>query len=261
MAGTPPPFYQTLGHEAAVFEAAHAVRAPVLLLGPTGSGKTRFLEHMAWRLGRPLVTIACHDDMTASDLVGRHLLDAGGTRWVDGPLTRAVREGGICYLDEIVEARSDTLVVIHPLADTRRALPLERRGELVAAHPDFHLVASYNPEHQTKALKPSTRQRFVAIGFSWPEEAAEARIVAAETGLDAGRALRLARIAGHARHLAGQGVDEGLSTRMLVRAAQLLLQGLPLDAACEAALVQPATDDPDARAVLRDAVAACGEGA
>src|SRR4249920_1437485 len=180
------PYYRPTGEEIALYESAYAVRMPMMLKGPTGCGKTRFVEYMAWRLSKPLVTIACHEDMTASDLVGRHLLDAQGTRWQDGPLTIAVRFGAICYLDEIVEARQDTTVVIHPLTDDRRVLPLEKRGELVRAHPDFQLVVSYNPGYQSSAkdMKPSTRQRFAALEFDYPDAATEAQIVAHEAGIE-----------------------------------------------------------------------------
>lgn len=253
------PYYQPAANEIALFEAAHRQRLPLMLKGPTGCGKTRFVEHMAWRLGRPLVTVACHEDMTASDLVGRFLLDADGTVWHDGPLTQAVRSGGICYLDEVVEARQDTVVVIHPLTDSRRVLPLERRNELVPAHPDFHLVISYNPGYQSlaKSLKESTKQRFAAIEFDWPEAALEARIVAAESGMGAELAAALVNIAGHSRHLVGRGLDEGISTRMLVHAARLAGGGLPFGEACAAALIHPITDDAEVRDTLAAVVAAC----
>src|ERR1700736_5891711 len=196
------PYYKPVGTEIALFEAAHQVRMPMMLKGPTGCGKTRFIEFMAWRLGQPLVTVACHEDMTASDLVGRFLLDAQGTVWHDGPLTLAVRHGAICYLDEIVEARQDTTVVIHPLTDDRRLLPLEKKGELVHAHPDFQLVISYNPGYQSvlKDLKESTKQRFVAIDFGYPSAAIEAMIVAHEAGIDRGVAQRLVSIGERSRN-------------------------------------------------------------
>jgi len=183
---TAEPWYRPVGDEIALFEAAWGARMPVMLKGPTGCGKTRFVEHMAWRLGRPLVTVACNEDMTASDLVGRFLLDADGTRWQDGPLTFAARHGAICYLDEVVEARQDTTVVIHPLTDNRRVLPLEKKGELLRAHPDFFLVISYNPGYQSllKDLKQSTKQRFGALDFTWPEAGIETEIVAHEAGVD-----------------------------------------------------------------------------
>jgi nitric oxide reductase NorQ protein len=251
------PYYRSTGHEIALYEAAYSVRMPMMLKGPTGCGKTRFVEHMAWRLGKPLVTIACHEDMTASDLVGRHLLDATGTRWSDGPLTLAVRYGAICYLDEVVEARQDTTVVIHPLTDARRVLPLEKKGELVHAHPDFQLVISYNPGYQNimKDLKQSTKQRFGALDFNYPEHAIEAEIVAHETGVKPDVADKLVGIAERARNLKGHGLDEGISTRMLIYAGSLLAQGVPAQAACRVALVRPITDDPDMRDALDAAVA------
>ncbi len=206
---------------------------------------------------RPLVTIACHEDMTASDLVGRFLLDASGTRWQDGPLTIAARVGALCYLDEVVEARQDTTVVIHPLTDHRRALPLEKKGELVRAHPDFQLVISYNPGYQNlmKDLKQSTKQRFGALDFNYPDSAVETEIVAHESGIDAGTAGKLVQIAHRARNLKGHGLDEGISTRLLVYAGQLIASGVEARAACKMALVRPLTDDPDIRDTLDAAVA------
>jgi nitric oxide reductase NorQ protein len=253
------PFYRPFGSEVALFEAAYAARIPMMLKGPTGCGKTRFVEHMAWRLGKPLVTVACHEDMTASDLVGRFLLDAGGTFWQDGPLTRAVRHGAICYLDEIVEARQDTTVVIHPLADDRRVLPLEKTGELVKAHPDFHLVISYNPGYQSvlKDLKESTKQRFGAIQFVYPDAALEADIVAHEAGIALAAAKTLVMIGQRARHLKGHGLNEGASTRMLIHAGQLIARGVPAADACLVAMILPISDDADMRAALSEAVAAC----
>ena len=254
------PYYRAIGGEVALFEAAYASRMPLMLKGPTGCGKTRFIEHMAWRLRRPLITVACHEDMTASDLVGRFLLDADGTVWHDGPLTLAVRFGAICYLDEIVEARQDTTVVIHPLTDDRRILPLEKRNELVRAHPDFQLVISYNPGYQSvlKDLKESTKQRFGAIEFGYPEAAVEAEIVAHEAGIDPGLADKLVKIGQRSRNLKGHGLDEGASTRMLIQAGRLMRQGVTLAAACEVALVLPITDDPDIRDALTQSIAACG---
>ena len=253
------PFYHAIGDEQAVFEAAATSRLPVMLKGPTGCGKTRFVEHMAWQLQRPLITVACHEDMTAADLVGRYLLDAVGTQWHDGPLTLAVRHGAICYLDEVVEARQDTTVVIHPLADNRRVLPLDRRGELVAAHPDFLLVVSYNPGYQSavKDLKESTKQRFVAVEFSYPAASVEAAIVAQEAGIDLQMAARLVEVAVRTRHLRGRGLSEGASTRMLVHAGRLIAAAIPLPAALRAAVVLPLTDDADMREAL-DAVIAAG---
>ncbi len=253
------PYYCPSGDEIALFEAAHADRMPMMLKGPTGCGKTRFIEHMAWRLGKPLITVACNEDMTASDLVGRFLLDAEGTVWQDGPLTRAVRFGAICYLDEIVEARPDTTVVIHPLTDERRALPLDKRNELVAAHPDFQLVVAYNPGYQSvvKDLKESTKQRFAALDFDYPDPALEAAIVAHEARVDPATARRVVAVGERSRHLRGHGLDEGASTRMLIHAGRLMARGVAPDAACRMALVLPLTDDPDLRDALTAAIAAC----
>jgi nitric oxide reductase NorQ protein len=253
------PYYRPVGDEIELFEAAYATRMPVMLKGPTGCGKTRFVEHMAWRLRKPIVTVACHEDMTASDLVGRFLLDAHGTVWHDGPLSLSVREGAICYLDEIVEARQDTTVVIHPLTDDRRVLPLEKKGELVRAHPDFQLIISYNPGYQSvlKDLKESTKQRFSAIEFGYPDEAVEAEIVMHEAGIAAEDAARLVAIGQRSRHLKGHGLDEGASTRMLIHAGRLMAKGITLPAACRVALILPITDDADLRDALSAAVAAC----
>lgn len=256
---TAEPYYRTIRNEIPLFTAAYAARLPMMLKGPTGCGKTRFIEHMAWRLGKPLITIACHEDMTAADLVGRFLLDTDGTVWHDGPLTLAARYGAICYLDEIVEARQDTTVIIHPLTDDRRILPLEKKNELVRAHPEFQLVISYNPGYQSviKNLKESTKQRFAALNFDYPEETVEAEIVATESGIGQSEAALLVKIAARTRNLKGQGLDEGASTRMLIQAGRLISQSIPLAEACEVALVLPITDDPDMRAALSDAVAAC----
>jgi nitric oxide reductase NorQ protein len=252
------PFYQPQGNEILLFEAAYAARLPVMVKGPTGCGKSRFIEHMAHRLGRPLITVACNEDMTAADLVGRFLLDAGGTRWQDGPLTHAARTGAICYLDEIVEARQDTTVVIHPLTDHRRQMPLDKKGETVKAHPDFQLVISYNPGYQSllKDLKPSTKQRFTALQFDYPDAALEAQIVCKETGLDTARADKLVQIAHTARRLKGHGLNEGISTRLLVYAATLIMGGVAAKDACHMALVCPITDDADIRQTLDHAIAA-----
>jgi len=246
------PYYRAIGDECAMFEAAYAGRLPVLLKGPTGCGKTRFVEHMAWKLGRPLVTVACNEDTSAGDLVGRWLLDAGETRWQDGPLTLAARHGAICYLDEIVEARADTAVVIHPLTDTRRMLPVERRNELVHAHPDFALVVSYNPGAGSGLLKASTRQRFCGLEFGYPEAEDEAEILMRESGIGIELACALVGLGRRSRRLAGHGIDEGASTRMLVRAAALVRAGASPVAACRMALVAPLTDD----TALRDALVA-----
>ena len=250
------PFYQAVGDEVALYEAAYAERLPMMVKGPTGCGKSRFIEYMAWKLGKPLITVACNEDMTASDLVGRYLLDANGTRWLDGPLTVAARIGAICYLDEVVEARQDTTVVIHPLTDHRRTLPLDKKGELVQAHEDFQLVISYNPGYQSlmKDLKQSTKQRFSGMTFGYPEMKLEASIVATETGCDVAVADQLVKIGGAARNLKGHGLDEGISTRLLVYAARLINQGVAPKAACRMALMEPITDDADIRVTLGNAI-------
>ncbi len=241
------PFYQASGEEISVFTAACANRLPLLLKGPTGCGKSRFVAHMAWRLKRPLITISCHEDMTAADLVGRFLVVGGDTVWQDGPLTQAVRHGGICYLDEIVEARKDTMVVIHPLADDRRILPVEKLGGELKAHPDFCLVISYNPGYQSvlKELKPSTRQRFVALTFDYPDAHTECTIIAQETGIDMDTASRLVEFGHLTRNLKGGGLDEGASTRLLVHAAQLMHAGVPASTACTHTVAQALSDDPE----------------
>lgn len=253
------PFYRPVGAEIALFTAAYEGRLPVMLKGPTGCGKTRFVEHMAWRLGRPLVTVAAHEDLTAADLVGRYLLDPSGTVWHDGPLTQAVRHGAICYLDEIVEARQDATVVIHPLTDARRALPLEKKGELVSAHPDFQLTISYNPGYQSavKDLKESTKQRFVAIDFGYPDAGVEAEIVMREADVAADLAHNLVEVGLRTRNLRGHGLAEGASTRMLIHAAKLARAGASLDMAIRAAIVLPITDEEEVREALGAAVAAC----
>jgi len=250
------PYYQAQGREVALFEAAYHARLPVMVKGPTGCGKSRFIEYMAWKLGKPLITVACNEDMTASDLVGRYLLDANGTRWLDGPLTTAARIGAICYLDEIVEARQDTTVVIHPLTDHRRVLPLDKKGELIEAHADFQLVISYNPGYQSlmKDLKQSTKQRFTAFDFDYPEAALEAQIVSRETGMDAETASQLVKIGQVARNLKGHGLDEGVSTRLIVYAATLIQRGVAPTDACRMAMVRPITDDADIRATLDHAI-------
>ncbi len=250
------PFYQAQADEVELYEAAYAARLPVMVKGPTGCGKSRFIEYMAWKLDRPLITVACNEDMTASDLVGRYLLDANGTRWLDGPLTTAARIGAICYLDEIVEARQDTTVVIHPLTDHRRTLPLDKKGELVTAHENFQLVISYNPGYQSlmKDLKQSTKQRFSAFEFDYPAAAVETDIVAKEAGIDSELAARLVKIGGVARNLKGHGLDEGISTRLLTYAAYLIREGIEEKAACRMALVRPITDDVDIRDTLDHAI-------
>ncbi len=252
------PYYQAVGNEIDLYQSAYNVRMPMMLKGPTGCGKSRFVEYMAWKLGRPLITVACNEDMTASDLVGRFLLDKEGTKWQDGPLTTAARIGAICYLDEVVEARQDTTVVIHPLTDHRRTLPLDKKGELIQAHPDFQLVISYNPGYQSlmKDLKQSTKQRFVAFDFDYPEADLEAGIIAKETGIDTAAAARLVKVGETARNLKGHGLDEGISTRLLVYAAQLINRGIEPRAACRMALVRPITDDADIRSTLDHAIEA-----
>ncbi|MDO8895708.1 MAG: CbbQ/NirQ/NorQ/GpvN family protein [Nitrosomonas sp.] len=250
------PFYRPSGNECALFEAAYREGLPLLIKGPTGCGKTRFVMHMAARLGRPLHTVSCHDDLTAADLTGRYLLQGGETRWVDGPLTRAVREGGICYLDEVVEARKDVTVVLHPLTDDRRVLPLERTGELLQAPQSFMLVASYNPGYQNilKSLKPSTRQRFVSISFDFPPPEAEAQIIAAESGLPESQCVSLAALAQRLRALKDIDLEEVVSTRLLIYCAKLLKNGIDPYQAAEAALVEPLCDDPDVRQGLLELI-------
>ncbi|MCU7839434.1 MAG: CbbQ/NirQ/NorQ C-terminal domain-containing protein [Candidatus Thiodiazotropha sp. (ex Troendleina suluensis)] len=250
------PYYQVQGDEKELYEAAYAERLPVMIKGPTGCGKSRFVEHMAWHLGKPLITVACNEDMTASDLVGRYLLDADGTRWLDGPLTVAARIGAICYLDEVVEARQDTTVVIHPLTDHRRTLPLDKKGEVISAHEDFQLVISYNPGYQSlmKDLKQSTKQRFSALDFDYAPADLEASIVSKETGIDEEIAAKLVKIGETARNLKGHGLDEGISTRLLVYAAKLINRSIKPGAACRMALVRPITDDNDIVATLDHAI-------
>jgi nitric oxide reductase NorQ protein len=252
------PYYQPVGNECAVFETAHKLRLPLLLKGPTGCGKTRFVTHMAARLGLPLWTVSCHDDLTAADLTGRYLLKGGETQWFDGPLTRAVRAGGICYLDEVVEARKDVTVVLHPLTDDRRLLPLERTGELIEAPPGFMLVVSYNPGYQNilKSLKPSTRQRFLALDFDFPKPEIETGVVAAESGLDVEKVKPLIRLAQRLRALKGQDLEEGVSTRLLVYCASLVAAGMDRDQAVRVALIEPLSDDADVKAGLIEAAAA-----
>ncbi|MDO5614424.1 MAG: CbbQ/NirQ/NorQ/GpvN family protein [Paracoccus sp. (in: a-proteobacteria)] len=252
------PFYLPQADEVAIFQAAAQNDLPVLLKGPTGCGKTRFVSYMAAKLGRKLYTVACHDDLSAADLIGRYLLKGGETVWVDGPLTRAVREGAICYLDEVVEARKDVTVVLHPLTDDRRILPIDRTGEELDAAPGFMLVASYNPGYQNilKTLKPSTRQRFLAMDFDFPAPALETDVVVQETGIDRDKATALVRLAGKLRALRGQDLEEGVSTRLVVYAATLIAGGMSLDRAIEAAMIEPLTDDADVKRGLLDLVSA-----
>jgi nitric oxide reductase NorQ protein len=250
------PFYLPNGDEIALFEQCHARHLAVMLKGPTGCGKTRFLEHMAWRLRRPLITISCHDDLTASDLVGRFLIRHDGTVWQDGPLTRAVREGAICYLDEVVEARQDTVVVLHPLTDYRRILPIDKTGETVHAAPGFQLVVSYNPGYQRmlKDLKPSTRQRFVALDFSFPPAERERAIVVTEGGVAPGLASGLVSLGQRLRGLHDRGLAEVPSTRLLIAAARLIASGIGVRQACLAAIVSPLSDDPSLVDAMKDLV-------
>lgn len=254
--GVAPPVYQTVADEAAVFSAAARRGLPVLLKGPTGCGKTRFVESMAQQLGRELITVAGHEDLTASDLVGRYLLKGGETRWVDGPLTRAVREGAICYLDEIVEARQDTTVVIHPLADHRRELPLDRLGIILKAAPGFQLVMSYNPGYQSvlKSIKESTRQRFVAIELDFPPPHIETEVVAREAGINLQTAQRLVTIGTAIRRLGAEQLREVASTRMLIIAGGLIAEGLGYRSAVQAAIVKALSDDPHIIAALSELV-------
>jgi nitric oxide reductase NorQ protein len=252
------PYYLPTADEVSLFEKCHQRGLSVMLKGPTGCGKTRFVEHMAWRLGRPLVTVACHDDLSASDLTGRYLVRGGDTVWQDGPLTLAARLGAICYLDEIVEARQDTIVVIHPLSDDRRLLPLEKTRELIEAAEGFQLVISYNPGYQNvlKELKPSTRQRFVAIDFDFPRNELEWRIVQHEGGVDEPTARSLVALAARMRNLKDRGLVEVPSTRLLVATARLIAEGIPPIDACRSALVAPLSDDPELLGALRDLVSA-----
>ncbi len=250
------PFYIPAAQEIDVFTAAHARRLPVMLKGPTGCGKTRFVEHMAWRLGRPLITISCHDDLSASDLLGRYLIRGGDTVWMDGPLTVAARIGAICYLDEVVEARQDTTVVIHSLTDDRRTLPLDKTGELIQAGDEFQLVVSYNPGYQRaiKDLKPSTRQRFITLEFEFPDPKIEAKIVVHETGVDQSTAKRLVALAQRVRALKDQGLAEVPGTRLLVSVGRLIGEGIKPREACLVGLAGPLTDDPELLSAIGDVV-------
>ena len=252
------PFYLPAGNEILIFEMCHRQRLAVMLKGPTGCGKTRFVEHMSWRLGRPLVTVACHDDLSASDLTGRYLIRGGETVWQDGPLALAAREGAICYLDEVVEARQDTVVVIHPLTDDRRVLPIDKTGELIEAAPGFQLVVSYNPgyQHVLKDLKPSTRQRFVALEFDFPPPEREVDIIMHECGLARDTAADLVMLAGRLRNLRDRGLAEVPSTRLLVATGRLIASGLTPREACEVALMAPLTDDPDLLSAIDDLLSA-----
>jgi|TARA_B110000211_G_scaffold225455_1_gene277703 nitric oxide reductase NorQ protein len=248
------PYYEPIADEVAVFAAAYRNQLPVLLKGPTGCGKTRFIEYMAWYLRRSIITVACHDDLTASDLVGRYLIKGGETVWVDGPLTSAVRNGSICYLDEVVEARKDTSVVIHPLCDDRRLLPIEKLGELLSAPPEFCLAISYNPGYQSvlKDLKQSTRQRFVALEFNYPSASQEQRIIEKETGIGANIAHQLVKLGAMTRNLKGNGLDEGASTRLLINAGKLISDEIDPVIAAHTAIAQALTDDEDMLRALEE---------
>ncbi len=250
------PYYLPTGNELAVAEAAYQDGSPLLLKGPTGCGKTLFMEYLAWRLKRPLVSVSCHDDLSTSDLVGRYLIRSGEAVWTDGPLTMAVRAGAICYLDEIVEARKDTTVVIHPLADDRRQLPIEKRGELLTAPDEFMLAVSYNPGYQSvlKDLKASTRQRFVALSFDYPSADKEVEIVCQEAGIDADLARSLVKLAGMTRGLKDSGLPEGASTRLLIQTGKLIRRGVPIKIACRAAVSEPLTDDRELLAAMDEMI-------
>lgn len=250
------PFYKPQGNEVELFEHAYKNQLPLLIKGPTGCGKTRFIRHMAAKLDRPLYTVACHDDLTAADLVGRHLINDKGTYWCDGPLTKAVREGAICYLDEVVEARKDTTVVLHPLTDDRRILPIERTGETLSAPEEFMLVTSYNPGYQNllKGMKPSTRQRFVAMSFDFPDVQTEVFVLLAETDIDEATAEKLVGLATSMRALKDHDLEEAASTRLLIYTATLIASGMPILEACRAALVEPLTDDQETIDALMEVV-------
>jgi nitric oxide reductase NorQ protein len=250
------PFYLPTANEVEIFEQCHAQNLAVMLKGPTGCGKTRLVEHMAWRLGRPLVTIPCHDDLAASDLIGRFLIRHDGTQWHDGPLTRAVREGAICYLDEVVEARQDTIVVLHALTDHRRILPIDKTGEIVKAAPGFQLVVSYNPGYQRmlKDLKPSTRQRFVAMDLDFPVAERELAIIREESGTDHPTAHALVSLAQRIRALRDRGLAEVPSTRLLIATALLAKNGVPIREACYSGLISPLSDDESLVGAMRDLV-------
>ena len=258
------PYYLPLQDEIEIFRAAYSARLPVLLKGPTGCGKTRFVEHMTWRLYRetanqldvPLITVSCHEDLTATDMVGRYLLKGDETVWADGPLTRAVRTGAICYLDEIVEARKDTTVLIHSLTDHRRILPIDKTGELLHAHPEFLLVISYNPGYQSvlKDLKPSTRQRFVSLEFDYPSVEVETQVIAHEAGVDETTAERLAVIGERVRNLKQHGFEEGVSTRLLIYTGNLISAGIDPRRAAQVAIVTAISDDATVQQAVADIV-------
>ncbi|MGE0886756.1 MAG: CbbQ/NirQ/NorQ/GpvN family protein [Blastocatellales bacterium] len=253
---TKEPYYLNVKDEVSLFETAYQAKLPVMLKGPTGCGKTRFVEAMAYKLGRPLITVACHEDLSATDLVGRFLIEGDETVWHDGPLTTAVRHGAICYLDEVVEARKDTIVLIHPLTDDRRILPVEKLGKLLNAPDDFMLVISYNPGYQSvlKDLKQSTRQRFLSLEFDYPNAEAETQIVAHEGGINPATARDLVKIGEKVRNLKGHGLEEGVSTRLLVYAGQMIARGIDPVTACEIAIASPITDDPELQRSIREIV-------
>jgi nitric oxide reductase NorQ protein len=250
------PYYLPVGREVELFETAYNAKLPAMLKGPTGCGKTRFVEFMAWKLRRPLITVACHEDLSATDLVGRFLLEGDETIWHDGPLAIAVKHGAICYLDEVVEARKDTIVLIHPLTDDRRILPVEKRGSILQAPDDFMLVVSYNPGYQSviKDLKQSTRQRFVGLEFTYPPAKLEAAVLMHEGNIDAQMARDLVVIGEKVRNLKGHGLEEGVSTRLLVYAAQLISRGIHPHTACDVAITSPITDDAELQRSIREIV-------
>ncbi len=252
-----PPFYVPVGDEVSLFETAHAAALPCILKGPTGCGKTRFVEHMAHKLGLPLITVACHEDLTASDLLGRFLILGEETVWCDGPATAAVRHGGLLYLDEVVEARNDTMVVVHPLTDHRRQLPVDKLGQVLHAPPNFMLVVSYNPGYQSvlKEMKQSTRQRFVSLEFRYPPPEAERAIVVTEAGIDEETAASLVKVAEKVRNLTERGLEEGVSTRLLIYAGKLMARGVAARPACDAAFARTLTDERDLQRSIREVVA------
>ncbi|MEA2073760.1 MAG: CbbQ/NirQ/NorQ/GpvN family protein [Campylobacterota bacterium] len=245
-------YYKAQSNEVELFEAAQSMNLPVLIKGPTGCGKTRFIEAMGEKLGREVYTVVCHDDLSAADLVGRHLINENGTYWQDGPLTKAVRNGGICYLDEIIEARKDTTVVLHSLADYRRVLPIDRTGEVIEAHPDFMLVVSYNPGYQNvlKGMKPSTKQRFISMSFDYPKQEVEKEVIIKESGVDETTAQKLTNIAGEIRQLTDTDIQEAVSTRLLIYSAKLIVKGFDPYQACIHSIVESLSDEEDVLEVL-----------
>ena len=246
-------YYLPQSNEIELFEAAAGMNLPVLIKGPTGCGKTRFIEAMGERLARDVYTVVCHDDLSAADLIGRHLIDENGTFWQDGPLTKAVRNGGICYLDEIIEARKDTTVILHSLADYRRVLPIDRTGEVIEAHPDFMLVVSYNPGYQNvlKGMKPSTKQRFLSLSFTYPKPEIEKAVIIKESGVSEEIAQKLVNIAGEIRRLSDSDIQEAVSTRLLIYAAKLMVKGFNPHQACMHSIVESLSDEEDVLEVLQ----------